>query len=47
MHFLQKERKKRKNRLKKKEREEKRVEKQANSQLAQIEFLVEGVPSVK
>ena len=31
----------------KKKREEKRVEKQANSQLAQIEFLVEGVPSVK
>ena len=32
---------------KKKEREEKRVEKQANSQLAQIEFLVGGVPSVE
>ena len=32
---------------KKKEREEKRAEKQANSQLAQIEFLVGGVPSVE
>ncbi len=31
----------------KKEREEKQAETQANSQLAQIEFLVGGVPPVK
>ena len=32
---------------KKKEREEKRAEKQANSQLAQIEFLIGGVPTIE
>ena len=32
---------------KRKEREEKRAEKQANSQLAQIEFLIGGVPPVE
>ncbi len=32
---------------KRKVREEKRAEKQANSQLAQIEFLIEGAPSVE
>ena len=32
---------------KKKEREEKRAEKQANSQLAQIEFLLGGVSSAE
>ena len=32
---------------KKKEREEKRAEKQANSQLAQLEFLIGGVPTVE
>ena len=31
----------------KKEREEKRAEKQANSLLAQIEFLIGGVPPVE
>ena len=32
---------------KKKEREEKRAEKQANSQLSQIEFLIGGVPTIE
>ena len=44
--YLEK-KKKRKSRLRKKRGEEKRAEKQANSQLAQIEFLVGGVPSVE